>query len=73
MGSASDDATDDKAYFQNMNVTYAPFSELCGPCCMGQPDNCTFNKELLVGDMVTNIGKKYNKTGVQVSLRWLTQ
>lgn len=50
-----------------------PFSELCGPCCMGKPSTCTANKELITGSFVTDIGKKYNKTGVQVSLKWLIQ
>merc|ERR1712066_656383 len=31
------------------------------------------NKVLTTGTLVTGIGKKYNKTGAQVSLRWLVQ
>ena len=46
---------------------YQSFSPLCGPCT--PPDN----KELLTGTLVTTIGKKYNKTGPQVALRWLVQ
>ena len=73
MGSASGNATDDKSFHDSIGVTFQPFSQFCGPCCMGQPANCTLNRELLTGDMVTNIGNNYGKTGSQVSLKWLTQ
>merc|ERR1712139_595040 len=29
--------------------------------------------DLITGDMVTNIGKKYDKTGAQVALRWIQE
>jgi diketogulonate reductase-like aldo/keto reductase len=73
MGSAGNNATDDKAFHESIGVTYQPFSQLCGPCCMGQPANCTADMELITGEMVTSIGKNYGKSGAQVSLRWLTQ
>lgn len=73
MGSADGNATDDKSYHESIGVTYQPFSQFCGPCCYGQPADCTWNTELLTGEMVTTIGDKYGKLGSQVSLRWLTQ
>lgn len=73
MGSAGGNATDDRAFHESIGVTYQPFSQFCGPCCMGKPANCTDDKELLTGDLVTSIGDNYGKTGSQVSLRWLTQ
>lgn len=71
MAKAGGNATDDKDFDQEMGITYQPFSELCGPCCMGQPASCTADKELINGSMVTGIGEKYGKSGVQVSLKWL--
>jgi diketogulonate reductase-like aldo/keto reductase len=73
MGSASNNATDDKSFHESIGVTYQPFSQLCGPCCMGKPASCTDDMELITGDLVTSIGDNYGKTGAQVSLRWLTQ
>jgi len=67
MGTAGRLATDDKSYMKEKGVLYQSFSPLCGPC--DPPDN----KELLTGPLVTSIGKKYNKTGPQVALRWLVQ
>jgi diketogulonate reductase-like aldo/keto reductase len=29
--------------------------------------------ELITGDLVTSIGRKHNKTGAQVALRWVVQ
>lgn len=57
----------DKAYCESKGVVYMSYSSLCGPC--PAPDNM----ELVTGNLVTSIGKKYNKTGAQVSLRWLVQ
>ena len=74
MGSAGVNATDDRAYLESKGVTFQSFSPLCGPCCMGDTTGkCTFNKDLITGDMVTSIGAKYNKTGAQVSLKWQVQ
>jgi len=75
MGSAGPNATDDKEWMEENGITYQSFSPLCGPCCMGADPSsgCTFNTDLIKGDMVTKIGAKYNKTGPQVSLRWQTQ
>eukprot|EP00939_MAST-03C_sp_MAST-3C-sp1_P003952 g3952.t1 len=74
MGSANTNATDDRAYLESKGITFQSFSPLCGPCCMGDTTGkCTYNTELITGDMVTEIGKKYNKTGAQVSLRWQVQ
>jgi len=64
MGSETDNATDDKAFCQAHNITYESFSPLCGPCG---------TLELITGPLVTGIGKKYNKTGAQVSLKWIAQ
>jgi len=67
MGKALPDATDYKEYMQSQGVTYEGFSPLCGPC---DGDD---HMELLTGELVTSIGKKYNKTGAQVALKWQTQ
>eukprot|EP00931_Biecheleriopsis_adriatica_P087454 TRINITY_DN61919_c0_g1_i1.p2 TRINITY_DN61919_c0_g1~~TRINITY_DN61919_c0_g1_i1.p2 ORF type:complete len:341 (-),score=81.59 TRINITY_DN61919_c0_g1_i1:78-947(-) len=67
MGSASGMATDDRDYMREKGVLYQSFSPLCGPCT--PPDN----KELVTGKLVTEIGAAHNKTGSQVSLRWLVQ
>jgi len=64
MGSADKNATDDKAYCDSIGVTYMSFSTLCGPCG---------TDELRTGDLVVNIGKKYGKSGSQVSLKWAVQ
>jgi len=45
-------------------VAYQAFSSLCGPCN---------SKELVDGELVTSIGLAHNKTGAQVSLRWVVQ
>ncbi|CAE8722311.1 unnamed protein product [Polarella glacialis] len=60
-------STDDRDYMQSKGVLYQPFSPLCGPC------DPPANKELITGKLVTDIGSVYNKTGAQVSLRWLVQ
>lgn len=51
------------------NITFMSFSPLCGPC---QIDNPT-EDSLIDGNFVTTIGKKYNVTGAQVSLRFILQ
>lgn len=64
MGSAttsSDNATDYKSWMASKGITYQGFSPLCGPCG---------TTELIDGPLVTNIGKKYGKSGAQVSLKW---
>jgi len=74
MGSASPLADDYRHWLATKNITYQSFSPLCGPCCMGDTTGkCTYNKELLTGELVTSIGAKYNKTGPQVALRWQVQ
>jgi len=67
MGTASDDGTDDKAWMQSQGVTFMGFSPLCGPC------GAANHLELITGALVTSIGKKYNKTGAQVALKWQVQ
>lgn len=67
MGSAGGNATDDMAYMRSKGVTFEGFSPLCGPC------GGTDAKELISGELVTSIGKKYNKTGAQVALKWQVQ
>lgn len=59
-----DNATDYKEYCQSTGVKYMAFSTLCGPCG---------TTELINGPLVVNIGKKYGKSGAQVSLRWAIQ
>jgi diketogulonate reductase-like aldo/keto reductase len=73
MGSSSTsgaNATDNKAFCDANGVTYQSFSPLCGPCqdAKGNPD-----KSLITGPLVTSIGKKYGKSGAQVSLKWQIQ
>lgn len=65
MGSSGPLADDDKDWMQSQGIHFQGFSPLCGPCANGT--------ELITGKMVTDIGKKYNKTGAQVSLRWQVQ
>lgn len=67
MGTAGRLATDDRDFVLSKGILYQSFSPLCGPCTP------PLNKELYSGDLVSNIGRNYNKTGSQVSLRWLVQ
>ena len=60
----SGNATDDLPYMLKQNITYESFSPLCGPCG---------TTELIDGALVSDIGKKYGKTGAQVSLKWQIQ
>lgn len=57
----------DKAFNEKHGIIYMSYSSLCGPC---DPPH---NMELITGDLVVGIGKNHNKTGAQVSLRWLVQ
>jgi len=66
MGMAGPNATDDKKYMEQQGILYQSFSPLCGPCGKG-------HDELIKGELVSEIGKKHNKTGAQVSLKWLIQ
>lgn len=49
------------------NITFMSFSPLCGPCNYDPADS------LIDGELVTEIGKKYNASGSQVSLRFIVQ
>jgi len=74
MGQAGSNATDDKQWLESQGIVFQGFSPLCGPCCMGDTTGkCTYNKDLINGPIVTTIGKKYNKTGVQIALKWQVQ
>merc|ERR1712151_1407029 len=53
-----------KSFCDAHNITFMSFSPLCGPCS---------TKELANGTLVTSVGAKHNKTGSQVSLRWLVE
>lgn len=53
-----------KSFCDEHNVTFQSFSPLCGPC---------ETLELITGKLVTGIGAAHNKTGAQVSLRWLVE
>ena len=64
MGSAGPNATDDKAFAESQGIVFQSFSPLCGPCG---------DSSLINGTLVVDIGKKHNKSGAQVALRWLTQ
>lgn len=52
---------------QDENITFMSFSPLCGPCDYESGDS------LIDGELVTEIGKTHNKTGSQVSLRYIVQ
>jgi diketogulonate reductase-like aldo/keto reductase len=52
---------------QEMGTTFMSFSPLCGPCEYEPSDS------LINGDLVTEIGAKYGKSGPQVSLRYIVQ
>ena len=56
-----DNATDDKGWMEAQGILYQGFSPLCGPCG---------TTELIDGELVVGIGKKYGKSGAQVSLKW---
>lgn len=64
MGTAGPNATDDRAFCDAHGIQYESFSPLCGPCG---------TTALINGSLVTGIGKKYNKSGAQVALRWQVQ
>lgn len=64
MGRAGANATDDRGYDATVGVHYQSFSPLCGPCG---------TEELVDGPLVSSIGRKYGRSGAQVSLRWLVQ
>lgn len=48
-------------------ITFMSFSPLCGPCESDAEDS------LITGNLVTEIGAKYGKSGSQVSLRFIVQ
>jgi diketogulonate reductase-like aldo/keto reductase len=51
-----------KSFCDAHNITFQSFSPLCGPCG---------GDELINGELVTGIGAAHNKSGAQVSLKWL--
>merc|ERR1712179_558744 len=53
-----------RSFCDEHNITFQSFSPLCGPCG---------TDELLTGKLVTRIGAAHNKSGSQVSLRWLVE
>jgi len=67
MGHDTESHNHNKAFDEKHGVLYMSYSPLCGPC------DPPANMELITGDLVTSIGKRHNKTGAQVSLRWLVQ
>eukprot|EP00750_Incisomonas_marina_P006538 INCI14628.1.p2 GENE.INCI14628.1~~INCI14628.1.p2 ORF type:complete len:329 (+),score=59.10 INCI14628.1:175-1161(+) len=67
MGTALPNATDGIEFDWARGITYESFSPLCGPC------DGSDKYELINGTLVTSIGKKYNKTGPQVALKWQVQ
>lgn len=64
MGTEGPDGNDGMQFDRKSGVIYQSFSPLCGPCG---------TKELINGPLVTGIGAAHNKTGAQVSLKWLVQ
>ncbi|KAK3241247.1 hypothetical protein CYMTET_48969 [Cymbomonas tetramitiformis] len=67
MGTTSDEGNDYRAFDKENGILYQSFSPLCGPC------GPKAHMELIAGEVVTGIGAKYNKTGAQVSLKWIVQ
>jgi diketogulonate reductase-like aldo/keto reductase len=63
----SQDVDDVMATCSDLGITFMSFSPLCGPCSYEPQDS------LISGDLVTQIGSHYNKTGSQVSLRYIVQ
>lgn len=57
----------DRAYMASKGVVYMAYSSLCGPCPNGGA------RELISGPLVSAIGASHNKSGAQVSLRWVVQ
>merc|ERR1719498_187733 len=49
-------------------IHFMSYSPLCGPCDISDP-----KYSLITGDLVTNIGAKYGKSGSQVALRYIVQ
>jgi diketogulonate reductase-like aldo/keto reductase len=58
---------DSQAWMAENNITLLSYLPLCGQC------DGSDGFKLINGTMVTNIGKKYGKSGAQVSIRWLIQ
>lgn len=56
-----------RSFGEKHGITFQSFSPLCGPC------GDKLDKELITGQLVTGIGKKYNVSGPQVALRWLVE
>lgn len=67
MGTAGPMANNDKSFIQSHGILYQSFSPLCGFC---DPAD---KMESVNGSSVTEIGKAHNKSGVQISLKWLVQ
>jgi len=63
----SGDIDDTIEYSRANGIFFQSFSPLCGPCEYEPQDS------LINGDLVTSIGKKYGKSGSQVSLKYLVQ
>lgn len=67
MGSDTEPRLHHKRYTESQGILFQAYSTLCGPCDGGG------NMELVNGPLVTEIGKAHNKSGAQVSLRWVVQ
>jgi len=67
MGTDTQSRLHDKAFAESHDILYEAYSSLCGPC---DPPH---NMELITGELVSTIGKKYGKSGSQVALRWVVQ
>ena len=62
-----DGEANSQAWMKERNITLLSFLGLCGQC--DPPDN----SELINGTLVSSIGAAHNKSGAQVSIRWLVQ
>ena len=58
---------DSQAWMVENNITLLSYLPLCGQCEGFEA------YELINGSLVTGIGANHNKTGAQVSIRWLVQ
>ena len=60
--------TELKDFCRRHGIAFMSFSPLCGPCQLASPGD-----SLITGDLTTGIGRRYNKTGAQVALRFIVQ
>lgn len=74
MGHATQPQLKNKAENEARGTQFMGFSSLCGPCGNAtNPGGEEAGQVLINGKLVSDIGKKYGKSGAQVSLKWVVQ